>query len=353
VIDCTFTNRKIVGQAVVVKVGDTFAYHGDTVSYTFSVSNTGNSPLHDVKVTDDRCPNVSAAPASKSNDNGDAFLDPVGADGSGPEVWVFTCSYVIGAHQGGEANPVINTATVTGTDEYDRPVLDSDQHATQLLHQALALTKTGPAGAAAGDRVAYTLRLSNTGDTSFAATSLVLSDQLCDAPPLRASTGSDTTPGTLDPGDAWIYTCSVPSVAGQTAIHNVADVSGKDVHNRTAQAQATADTLLTNVSPEVVRSGTAKLRGSTGCIPTTARVFITGTRIKAVTFTVDGKKRKVLTRANLSGNRYLLSIPRTSLSYGVHRVKVTVVFVTASKTKTKTLTMIITRCRPPKPVFTG
>ena len=41
-----------------------------------------------------------------------------------------------------QIEPVINTATVTGTDEYDRPVADSDQHATQVLHQALALTKT-------------------------------------------------------------------------------------------------------------------------------------------------------------------------------------------------------------------
>jgi hypothetical protein len=146
----------------------------------------------------------------------------------------------------------------------------------------------------------------------------------------------------------------VPSVAGQTAIHNVADVSGKDVHNRTAQAQATADTFLTNVSPVVVVSpGTAKLRGTTGCVPTNARVFVTGSKIKSVTFTVDGKKRKTLLKPNLTGKRYLVSIPATSIKYGTHRVQATIVFTTASKTRTKRLTMIITRCRPPKPQFTG
>ena len=154
-IVCTFTNRKVVGQAVVVKAGDTFAYHGDSASYTFAVSNTGNSSLHDVVVTDDKCANVSAVPTGKQNDNGDALLDPLGADATNPEVWVYTCSYSLAAHQTGETNPVVNTATVTGVDELDRPVADTDQHVTTLLHPAISLTKTGPATATAGARVVF------------------------------------------------------------------------------------------------------------------------------------------------------------------------------------------------------
>lgn len=126
-----------------MKAGDTFAYHGDSASYTFAVSNPGNSSLHDVVVTDDKCANVSAAPTTKRNDNGDAVLDPVGADATNPEVWIYTCSYTLTAHQTGESNPVVNTATVTGVDELDRPVGDTDQHATTLLHPAIALTKSG------------------------------------------------------------------------------------------------------------------------------------------------------------------------------------------------------------------
>ncbi|UTI64569.1 hypothetical protein NBH00_24945 [Paraconexibacter antarcticus] len=349
-ITCTFTNRKIVSQAVVVKAGDSFAYHGDTVSYTFSVTNPGNNPLHDVHVSDDKCPNVSSSPTSKLNDNGDAFLDP-------GETWIFTCSYAIGSHQTGEANPIVNTATVTGQDESGDPVTASDKHSTQILHQALALAKTGPATAAAGDRVAYTLKLTNIGDTSFARTSLNVTDALCDAPPLLTSTGGDSSPNSLDPGDVWLYTCSVASVAGQTAIHNVADVAGTDVHSRTATAEATANTLLTNVSPIVAQSapkpGTAKLRGTTGCIPTAARIFVTGSKIKSVTYRVDGKVYRKLVTANGSGHRYLIVVPAGTVTYGTHRVTATIVFTAASRTKTKTLTMIITRCRPPKPHFTG
>ncbi|MCA1680290.1 MAG: hypothetical protein LC777_15720, partial [Actinobacteria bacterium] len=91
-----------------------------------------------MQVDDDRCPNVSSAPTSTTNDNGDARLDPIGANGTGPEVWVFTCGYTMA----GEANPVINTATVTALDEFDRPVSDSDDHATTLPQPAIALVKT-------------------------------------------------------------------------------------------------------------------------------------------------------------------------------------------------------------------
>jgi len=41
------------------------------------------------------------------------------------------------------------------------------------------------------------------------------------------------------------------------------------------------------------------------------------------------------------------------LRFGVHRVKIVVVFTPASQTKSKTLRVLVFRCRPPKPKFTG
>ena len=150
-IECTFTNRKVIGQAVVVKVGDTFAYHGDIASYTFTVTNSGNSPLHDVHVTDDKCPNVSAQPTSKQNDNGDALLDPIGSRRHEPGG--------VGVHlqlhdrrpPGRRGQPDRQHGDGHGHRRVRPPVSDTDQHSTTLLHPAISLAKTGPATATAGD----------------------------------------------------------------------------------------------------------------------------------------------------------------------------------------------------------
>jgi len=354
-VDCTFTNTKVVGEAVVVKAGDTFAYHGDTVTYSFAVTNVGNSPLHDVHVTDDKCPNVSAEPTSEQNDDGDGLLEMVGTDGTGPEVWVYTCSYVIGDHAGGEANPVVNTATVEGTDEYDRPVAASDQHATTILHPALSLSKTGAATATAGGRIDFTLQVTNTGDVAFGAAQVIVTDALCEAPPQLGSANGDSTPGTLDPGDHWTYGCTVQTMVGQMTVHNVATVNGTDVNGRPAGATATADSALTQPVRKVLgaSTGTAKLRGPVGCAKATSRVVVTGSRIRSVVFYVDGRKVRTLTKADKQ-RRWIHTVRTTKLKYGTHRVKVRVTFTKASATKARTLTMVINRCRPTvKPKFTG
>src|SRR6201989_3409007 len=75
------------------------------------------------------------------------------------------------------------------------------------------------------------------------------------------------------------------------------------------------------VSPARVKPGSAKLRGPSGC-PTTAAVAatVTGRQIAKVTFYVDGKKVKTLTRANKSGGRWVLPLNVKRLALGPHRV---------------------------------
>ena len=157
---------------------------------------------------------------------------------------MFTCSYKVGDHVAGETNPVVNTATVTALDELDRPVSATDKHSTTLLHPSIALGKTGPATALAGSLVTYALAVQNTGDVAFVGPLVVLGDAQCEAPPVLTSVAPDATPGSLDPGDIWRYSCSVQTAVGQANVHNVATVDGTDVHGRHATATADADTAL-------------------------------------------------------------------------------------------------------------
>ncbi len=73
---------------------------GDTVTYTYVVTNPGDDPLSAVVITDDKC---SPLVFVGGDANRDARLDTT-------ETWTFTCSVVVGPASG----PLTNVADVTG-----------------------------------------------------------------------------------------------------------------------------------------------------------------------------------------------------------------------------------------------
>jgi uncharacterized repeat protein (TIGR01451 family) len=88
---------------------------GETVVYSYTVSNPGNTPLADIRVVDDRCAPVDPVLNGDHNAgdvNQDDLLDVV-------ELWGYTCTMTVTV-------PITNTATVTGTDVLSRPVTDTD-----------------------------------------------------------------------------------------------------------------------------------------------------------------------------------------------------------------------------------
>jgi prealbumin domain-containing protein len=110
------------------------------------------------------------------------------------------------------------------------------------------------------------------------------------------------------------------------------------------------------VSPERVRTGSAKLRGPSGCPRTgTVAATVSGRRIVKVTFYVDGKKVKTLTKANGKSGTWVLPLNIKRLAYGAHRVRATVQFAKSSQTKTKMLRFSFDRCHAAaaQPKFTG
>ena len=110
-----------------------------------------------------------------------------------------------------------------------------------------------------------------------------------------------------------------------------------------------------HVSPERTAPGSAKLHGPSGCPDTNAvAATVTGKRIARVTFYMDHKKVKTLTRPN-KGGAWSLSVNMRKIAYGSHRVEAKVEFTKASGTKTKTLRLSFNRCgaNNVRPQFTG
>ena len=335
--------------ALVVKEGNQLAYPGDTVTFTFAVTNNGNTPLGEVTVTDDHCSPVTG-PTEKRDDNGDDLLDP-------GEEWIFTCAKLIPAdHEIGDENPIRNVAIATGRDELGKTVTAQDDHLVRVLHPAIDIEKTGPASAVVGTALAYTLTVTNPGDAPFAAQEVGVTDPRCEAPPAGPSTGGDATPGHLDPGDTWAYTCTAQTT-GQPAgsFVNTATVSAKDLNGRTVTDADDFTTVLEAqaVLAEKIVSGTARLRGPSGCVHKAFAVTVRGSRIARVTFFRDGKRIKRIV-AEPGQRRFTLRIA-PSQRQGVHRITAKVRFVAASQTRTRTLRLSYQRCRSQvvRPRFTG
>ncbi|OPZ44281.1 MAG: von Willebrand factor type A domain protein [Euryarchaeota archaeon ADurb.BinA087] len=90
------------------KTADSYAiYRGDSVTYTYEVSNAGNIALSNVMLTDDK-----ETATYVSGDDGNGVLDT-------SETWVYTAAAV-------PTNTIVNTATVEGTDPLGKVVYATD-----------------------------------------------------------------------------------------------------------------------------------------------------------------------------------------------------------------------------------
>jgi uncharacterized repeat protein (TIGR01451 family) len=114
------------------KSGPLYAHIGDVVTYTYSVTNTG-----DVDLTTDVVDDVLGIIAE------DLFLEAGASE-------MLTGTYTI---TGFEDDPLPNTATVTGTDEYGRTATDSASWEVDILHPEIEVYKIGDISCAAVDEV--------------------------------------------------------------------------------------------------------------------------------------------------------------------------------------------------------
>jgi hypothetical protein len=110
------------------------------------------------------------------------------------------------------------------------------------------------------------------------------------------------------------------------------------------------------VSPARVVPGSAKMKGPRVCTRSNAvAATVSGKRIVKVTFYVDGRKVKTLTKPNGKGGAFKLPINVRKLGYGSHRLIAKVQFAKSSGTKARTLRLSFSRCASAaaQPKFTG
>jgi len=221
---------------------------GADVTYTYAATNTGNTDLVDVTLTDDTPP--CAVPVRGADDpgNDDEVMQP-------GETWTWSCT-------ASPSEAVLNTATVTGTPQLpgggafpdpNPPVTATDVAAVDLVDPHIDLTKRvdpavvllGP-DPAATEPVVYTFTVTNPDDGDpvpvpplnrpgaaeggpTATDPGWIVDDHCRAPatydPGEQPGGGDANGNLLlDPGETWTFTCP-GEVAAPTV--NVAGITGQ------------------------------------------------------------------------------------------------------------------------------
>jgi uncharacterized repeat protein (TIGR01451 family) len=204
----------------IVKSGPAYAHAGDTITYTYTVSNAGPDDACNVVVDDD----VAGTPTYVNGDtNNDDCINP-------DETWTFEATYTV---QAGDPDPLVNTATVSS--DADDPDT-SDNEATwsvDILHPAIDVSKSCPQYAHEGDTISYTITVKNTGDTPLS--NVQVSDTVL---------GFSWT-GSLAVGEEKTFTASFTVPAPSGDITNTVTASGEDPLGLTVSdtAQCTVDIL--------------------------------------------------------------------------------------------------------------
>src|SRR5690554_3798182 len=221
---------------------------GETITYTFTVTNEGNVSLSNVTVTD---PLIAVITGPTGDTNNDGILDVT-------ETWVYTGTYTI-TQADIDAGQVTNQATATGiapdqstvSDLSGTTIENDDPTVIELCQDpAIAIVKTGIFNdengnecSDVGETITYTFTVTNEGNVSLS--NVTVTDPLIAV--ITGPTGDTNNDGILDVTETWVYTGTytitqadidagqVTNLATATGIapdqSTVSDLSGTTIEN--------------------------------------------------------------------------------------------------------------------------
>jgi hypothetical protein len=204
---------------VVEKSGAALAHEGDSVTYTFKVTNTGKADLFNVAVDDDvlgHIGDIASLPVGTSQTLTKAYTVPVGK------------------------KDIVNTVTACGRDASKVEVCDTDNHKLHPIHPAIAIVKTAnPVSVNPGQSVTYTYKVTNTGDVDL--TNVTVDDDIL---------GHIGTLPSLAVGATQTLTKAV-TIQANSPTRNVATAVGTDPLGTKVSAQD--DAVITVVLGELIQ----------------------------------------------------------------------------------------------------
>ncbi len=231
-VTCTYTNdgKPLQPGIDVVKKADPAGpvKPGTEVTYTYTVKNTGDTPLLKVAVTDDKCAPVEY---TSGDTNSDSKLDIT-------ETWIFTCKAILN-------ETTKNVATATGEDSLGQKVEDTDTVTVIVPKPGIKVVKTASAAQVnPGQSVTYTYTVTNTGDIELLK--VTVTDDKC--APVEYKSGDTNNDSALQVDETWVFECTTVLTVATT---NTAIATGEDKTGQEVTAQATLTVPV--VSPVVAK----------------------------------------------------------------------------------------------------
>jgi len=236
------------------KIGPTSAEVGELITYTITVTNTGEVDLYITSLND----NLLGDLASFISDGVITLLE-------GSET--FDVTYTV---MSSDLDPLPNEVTVHVENQFEcDPKTDSASWEVDILHPVISLTKTATDGfgfeifeAYIGDTITYVFKVENTGDVDL--TDIILSDitAICDGALIRGPDEFGDNDDILEPGEIWIYTCThVVTLTDPDPLPNVASVEGTYAPGKTVDDtdDATVDILHYAGTLHVDKTGPAEV----------------------------------------------------------------------------------------------
>ena len=224
---------------------------GETITYNFTLTNTGNTTITNVVLIDPMLGGtISLASGDTDSDN---RLDV-------NEIWNYSANYTI--NQGNIDNgSVSNQATVTGTSisgnnvsdlSDDDSILEDDQTQTNLCQSdGIALIKTATFNdedndgcSDSGETITYNFTLTNTGNTSI--TNVILIDPMLGGTITLASGDTDSD-NQLDVNEVWNYSANytiTQSNIDNGSVSNQATVTGTSISGNNVSDLSDDDSIL-------------------------------------------------------------------------------------------------------------
>ena len=222
------------------------AHEGDTITYTYTITNPGNTPLSAISVTDDKVGNITYEGGYQSGDTyGDQVLD-VG------ETWVFTATYNVTAD---DVSPLVNNAVVVGNNDLYGSVIAWASASVDILRPAIAMNKTVDATEAyEGDTVTYTYTITNPGSTPLSA--ILITDDKVGSIIYEGGYQDGDTNGdeVLDVDETWVFTATYNvTTQDDSPLVNIATASGTDALEWIVESEEATASVVILQSVNVVR----------------------------------------------------------------------------------------------------